>query len=48
MTKANWQLLWGRLKYELAAYIGIPLLAIGGIPGAEKQWNRFHAAVGDR
>lgn len=29
----NWQLLWGRLKYELAAYIGIPLLGIGAFLG---------------
>jgi hypothetical protein len=36
---AHWQLLWGRLKYEILAVIGVPLLLLGGM----MQWRNFGA-----
>ncbi|HEX2901529.1 MAG TPA: glycosyltransferase family 39 protein, partial [Bacteroidia bacterium] len=34
---SHWQLLWGRLKYEILAVIGVPLLLVGGL----MQWRNF-------
>lgn len=36
-----WQLLWGRLKYEVAAVIGIPLLVVGSLMRLRDPSVRF-------
>lgn len=37
----RWQLIWGRIKFELLAVIGIPLLLVGGLIGWQDRRVHF-------